>query len=583
MAREQKFDVSEMAIVTYLQAKAYGKPLVLLPATMMGRFQHGTLLYNSERGTLRPDDLPGRRVGVRSFSQTTGVWIRGILWKDYGLDLGTVKWVTFEDAHVAEYRDPPGVERAAAGKDITKMLLDGELDAAIFGGAMPTDPQLKSVIPDPEAAAKEWYKKNGTVPVNHMVVVRGKSGRVESGDGARSLPPAAREQEAAGLPKAGRDRPRPVRFRCGKTVARTHERLRLRDEAHAAPLFGRGIVRRHDARAASLTTVAASACPLRPVDQGDAGGAFRAAGRHSPTEKRIMTVAKPKAQQTAGGRLAGKAAIVTGAARGIGRAVAVAFAREGADVMGIDIAGPVSATLEVVPATRGELVRNRPLGRGGGQTLVRSPLDQRDLSALRAAAAKARASFGRLDILFANAGIQMFKPILEWEDADWHDQIDVNLTGTCNAIRAVAPHLVANGGGRIIVTSSTQGRHGTKYGAAYSASKWGIIGLMKSAALEFGEHKITVNALIPGLIDTPLTRHRQRYEQAVDDLRSKQPTAVLEEEARKRLIAKTPLGVPWIEPEAIAPAVVFLASDEASMVSGATYDVTGGDSASYTA
>ena len=166
---------------------------------------------------------------------------------------------------------------------------------------------------------------------------------------------------------------------------------------------------------------------------------------------------------------------------------------------------------------------------------------------------------------------------------DWHDQIDVNLTGTCNAIRAVAPHLVANGGGRIIVTSSTQGRHGTKYGAAYSASKWGIIGLMKSAALEFGEHKITVNALIPGLIDTPLTRHRQRYEQAVDDLRSKQPAAVLEEEARKRLIAKTPLGVPWIEPEAIAPAVVFLASDEASMVSGATYDVTGGDSASYTA
>ena len=160
-------------------------------------------------------------------------------------------------------------------------------------------------------------------------------------------------------------------------------------------------------------------------------------------------------------------------------------------------------------------------------------LDQRDLSALRAAAAKARASFGRLDILFANAGIQSFKPILEWEDADWHDQIDVNLTGTCNAIRAVAPHLVENGGGRIIVTSSTQGRHGTKYGAAYSASKWGIIGLMKSAALEFGEYKITVNALIPGLIDTPLTRHRQRYEQAVDDLQSKQPTAVLEEEARK--------------------------------------------------
>jgi NAD(P)-dependent dehydrogenase (short-subunit alcohol dehydrogenase family) len=172
---------------------------------------------------------------------------------------------------------------------------------------------------------------------------------------------------------------------------------------------------------------------------------------------------------------------------------------------------------------------------------------------------------------------------LDWEDADWHDTIDVNLTGTCNAIRAVAPHLVKNGGGRIIVTSSTQGRHGTKYGAAYSASKWGIIGLMKSAALELGEHKITVNAVIPGLIDTPLTRHRQRYEQAVDDLESKEPTATLEAEAEKKLIAKTPLGVPWIESEAVAPAVVFLASDDAYMVSGATCDVTGGDSANYAA
>ena len=184
---------------------------------------------------------------------------------------------------------------------------------------------------------------------------------------------------------------------------------------------------------------------------------------------------------------------------------------------------------------------------------------------------------------FANAGIQAFKPILDWQDADWQDTIDVNLTGTCNAIRAVAPHLVRNGGGRIIVTSSTQGRHGTKFGAAYSASKWGIIGLMKSAALELGVHKITVNAVIPGLIDTPLTRHRQRYAQAVDDLDSVQPTAVLEAEAKTRLSARSPLGVPWIEPDAVAPAVVFLASDEAYMVSGATYDVTGGDSANYTA
>lgn len=119
--------------------------------------------------------------------------------------------------------------------------------------------------------------------------------------------------------------------------------------------------------------------------------------------------------------------------------------------------------------------------------------------------------------------------------------------------------------------------------AAYSASKWGTIGLMKSAALELGEYRITVNAVIPGLIDTPLTRHRDRYAQAADDFESKQSTAALEAEAKKKLIAKSPLGIPWIEPEAIAPVVVFLASDDAHMVSGAAYDVTGGDSANYTA
>ena len=203
MAREQKFDISEMAIVTYLQAKAYDKPLVLMPATMMGRFQHGTMLYNSERGVLRPQDLPGKRVGVRAFSQTTGVWIRGILWKDYGLDLGAVKWVTFEDAHVAEYRDPPGVERAADGKDMTKMLLDGELDAAIFGTVLPTDPRLKSVVPDPDAAAKEWYKKYGTVPINHMVVVKNTVVKSDPGAVREVFRMLKDSKQAAGLPKPG--------------------------------------------------------------------------------------------------------------------------------------------------------------------------------------------------------------------------------------------------------------------------------------------------------------------------------------------------------------------------------------------
>src|SRR3974390_2052659 len=114
MVRQEKFDVSEMAIATYLQAKAYGKPLTLLPATMMGRFQHGTMFYNSERGTVTPENLPGRRVGVRAFSQTTGVWLRGILWKDYGLDLNKVKWVTFEDAQSGRRRCGQGYDENAS-------------------------------------------------------------------------------------------------------------------------------------------------------------------------------------------------------------------------------------------------------------------------------------------------------------------------------------------------------------------------------------------------------------------------------------------------------------------------------------
>ncbi len=224
------------------------------------------------------------------------------------------------------------------------------------------------------------------------------------------------------------------------------------------------------------------------------------------------------------------------------------------------------------------------LVRTAGRRWLGIKLDQRDLPALRAAALRGEQEFGGIDILFANAGIQSFHPLLDMEDPDWHITIDVNLTGTANAIRAIAPYIVKRGSGRIILTSSTQGQHGTKYGASYSASKWGIVGLMKSAALELAPYNVTVNALVPGLIDTPLTRHKERYAQVLEDAgKSPAGSAADAEEARKILTAKTPLGVPWIEPKDVAPVVVFLASDAARMVSGATYDVTAGDSARNTA
>lgn len=278
--------------------------------------------------------------------------------------------------------------------------------------------------------------------------------------------------------------------------------------------------------------------------------------------------------------LQGKVAVVTGAARGIGRASAIALAREGADIVGIDICEPVCESFGVQPASLEELNQTGEMVQAIGCRWLNITLDQRSLPDLRKAALQAEHLFGGIDILFANAGVQGFKPLLEMEDEDWHTHIDVNLTGTANAIRAFAPMIVKRGGGRIIVTSSTQGQHGTKNGAAYSASKWGIIGLMKSASLELGKYGITVNAVIPGLINTPLTRHEERYAQVLQEA-GKQPTgnSVDENEARKILIAKTPLGIPWIEPEDVANVVVFLASDAARMVSGATFDVTAGDSA----
>jgi 4,5-dihydroxyphthalate decarboxylase len=171
LVRNKEFDFSEVAIVTYLQARSFGTPYVLLPATVVGRGQHHTIAYNPENGALRPQDLAGRRVGVRAYSVTTTTWVRGILARDYGVDLDRVKWVTFEDPHVAEYKDPPTATRAAAGKELARMLLDGELDAAVVGDKLP-DPRLKTLIPDAEGVARAWAERHGGVPINHMAVVR---------------------------------------------------------------------------------------------------------------------------------------------------------------------------------------------------------------------------------------------------------------------------------------------------------------------------------------------------------------------------------------------------------------------------
>src|SRR5436305_5064084 len=144
MVREQAFDVSEMAIVTYLMAKSVGKPMVLLPCVVIARSQHAFALYNARRGTLRPERLNNKRVGILSFTTTTGAWLRGILANDHGVDLNSLHWVTFEDAHVAEFRDT--TVRAQEGKQIVEMLVEGELDAVL--GEKSDHPDLKPLFGD---------------------------------------------------------------------------------------------------------------------------------------------------------------------------------------------------------------------------------------------------------------------------------------------------------------------------------------------------------------------------------------------------------------------------------------------------
>ena len=172
MLRDNAFEAGELAIVTYLQAKAYGKPFVMLPIPISGRFQHKTIAYNHELGQLNPKDIEGRQVGVRTYAQTTGVWARGILQHEYGVDLEKVTWLTIEEAHLSEYREPSNVQRLPAGSKLKDMMLRGEIAAAIMGNDMPDDPRVRTLIPDAAAAAKAWYEREGVIPMNHMFVVR---------------------------------------------------------------------------------------------------------------------------------------------------------------------------------------------------------------------------------------------------------------------------------------------------------------------------------------------------------------------------------------------------------------------------
>ena len=211
MMRDLKYEFGELAIATYLQGFEYGKPYVLLPATIMGRNQHHTIFYNANRGPLTPRQLNGKRVGVRAYTQTTGVWVRGFLAEDYGVDLQSMTWVTFEEPHLAEYREPANVERAAGGKDLKQMLLAGEIDAAILGDVAEQGP-LKYMFSDHAAEGQRWARAHGGIPINHMAVIRQSMAQSQP-DVVREVYRVLRESRAAAALPTGSDDP--LRFGVG--------------------------------------------------------------------------------------------------------------------------------------------------------------------------------------------------------------------------------------------------------------------------------------------------------------------------------------------------------------------------------
>lgn len=199
MVNAQAYDLSELAIVTFLQAFAAGRPVVLLPVTALARFQHHCLVSIS--GAVgSPADLPGRTVGVRSWSQTTGVWVRALISDDHGIDLRTIRWRVYEGSHVSGVEDPDFVARAPEGAKLVDDFQSGAVDAAILGNELPDDPRVTCLIDDPPRAAAAWYARTGAVPINHVVVV--------SREYARKHP--ERVHEAFQVMLAAKPAPRPT-------------------------------------------------------------------------------------------------------------------------------------------------------------------------------------------------------------------------------------------------------------------------------------------------------------------------------------------------------------------------------------
>lgn len=276
-----------------------------------------------------------------------------------------------------------------------------------------------------------------------------------------------------------------------------------------------------------------------------------------------------------GGRLAGRVALVTGGARGQGRAHAQLLASEGADIVLCDILEPIES-LDYPLATPADMDETARLVRAEGRKCLAIKVDVRDPSATIAAVVRAERALGKVDLLVANAGIYGTVPLTRMSDETFDDVIKTNLYGVFHIVRAVLPGMEQRGFGRIVVTSSAAGRMGQPNAAHYSASKWAVIGLVKAVALEVAAKGITINAICPTGVNTPLINNEAAWRRALPD----DPAPTREKfEAMQRANPYTPQGVPWVEPEDVARAALFLLSEDARHITGTAVDVTAGGSA----
>ena len=273
------------------------------------------------------------------------------------------------------------------------------------------------------------------------------------------------------------------------------------------------------------------------------------------------------------GRVEGKVALVSGAARGQGRSHAVRLASEGADVIAVDICADKLETLSYPLATEDDLDETITQIEGTGRRAVKAVADVRSLSETQQAVDAGLAELGKIDIVCANAGIGSWAVAWEMTERQWSEMIDVNLTGVFNAARAALPSMVERGeGGSVVLTSSTAGLRAYANTAHYTAAKHGVIGLMKVLAQECGEHRIRVNAVCPTTVRTPLVINDSTFQLFAPDVRN--PT---EDDVREPFEGLNILpGVAWIEPSDVSDAVLFLCSDAAKYITGVALPVDGG-------